>query len=512
MNENICEEPKVIRSLSYEEKINNIFQLIYDENTEGLSKFILDEKNEVWTIKKGDDITLLHNACILDKTYVIKTVINDTKKRLHLNNEDFSLSPEEKTKNEKIFKDFINAKTQADCLTALHYASFRGNIKAIKLLISNYADINALTNTGLNMIHKAAQGNKPSAIIYFNKKYNMNLKVTENDKHLNSLQLATISGMENSVIFLLYLGLNPNYQDKNGYTALHYAVKFNQIRIIKKLMQYGANKDINNIHNKSPFMLAKNKPEILEIFRKKNICEKLFFRPDITKKTIYSNQNVLFFIILYILIFILSFSFLLPYFEDTIASILYIFIYFFAIILYIFLLLSNPGTIINNRYKDLLDIVEKGNEVENYCPYCLVRKKFKSLHCLICEKCIEEFDHHCFWVGNCIGKNNYPLFFTFFMYLIINILFNIGIIFFYLIIEIFCNNNQKKEKNTFPGYLFNKDSIVYNKIVKIIVLLFINVIYISFSFPLICLYKKHIFNLLEKIKKRIEEDDSDRKR
>ena len=111
-------------------------------------------------IKKSKNLTILHNACDIDKTEVLITIIEKMKTRLVLDNKN-NLTPEEKSQNEKIFKDFINAKTDGDNQTALHYASFRGNIKVIKLLISNYAEINALTNTRYNMIHKAAMGNKP---------------------------------------------------------------------------------------------------------------------------------------------------------------------------------------------------------------------------------------------------------------------------------------------------------------------------------------------------------------
>ena len=82
------------------------------------------------------------------------------------------------------------------------------------------------------MIHKAAMGNKPSAIIYFNKKYNINLEDTDENK-MNALHLAVRNNMENSVIFLLSLGLDPNLRDKDGCTALHYAVKKAQPRIVK---------------------------------------------------------------------------------------------------------------------------------------------------------------------------------------------------------------------------------------------------------------------------------------
>ena len=232
------------RTYSLSPIVENVFSYISQEQIEELTAYILDENNQIWNLKRGEDLTVLHNACAIEKLKVVETIIEQTKKRLKIDkdNKD-SLSEEEKTQNEEIFKNFINAKTQIDNQTALHYASFRGNIKIINLLIENYADINALTSNGYNMLHKAAQGNKPSAIVYFNKKYNISLESTD-ENLMNALHLAAFNGMDNSVIYLLSLGINPNLKDKFGYTALHYAVKKSHIRIIKKLLQKGADKDI----------------------------------------------------------------------------------------------------------------------------------------------------------------------------------------------------------------------------------------------------------------------------
>ena len=508
MKEKTYVQSRLVSTASCSPEIEELFQLIYQEKLEELISYISNEKNEVWNIKRGDDLTLLHSACVLDKSYIIEKIIEQTKKRLKLNSEN-SLSDEEKLENEKIFYNFINAKTQADGLTALHFASFRGNIKIIKLLIIYNAEINVLSLNGLNMIHKAAQGNKPSAIIYFNKKYNMDLEATENNK-LNALHLATISGMDNSVIFLLSLGINPNIQDKKGYTALHYAVKYNHTRIAKKLLQNGANKNIEDKkYKKTPFMMAKNKPEIMELFRKKGICEKLFFKPDISKKTFYSNQNMILFIILHIIIMFFIFFILMPYFDNTLFSISYLIISFIIFCLYIPLSISNPGIMINNEYTDLLDIIEKGEEVDNFCPQCLVKQEYRSKHCLICQKCISEFDHHCFWVGNCVGKNNYILFFIFLIYVNLNTLFNFGIICYYLtneVIELF----YPKENviiESFPGLYFGSDSFIYNKYIRLIFSSFIFIICLTFFIPLIDLFKSQLNNCIERRRNRIDEEE-----
>ena len=487
-------------------EVENVFSLVTQEKTEELTAYILNEENEVWNLKRGEDLTILHNACAIDKTEITEIIIEQTKKRLKLT-KDSDLPENEKSENEEIFKNFINAKTQGDNQTALHYASFRGNIKIIKLLIENHADINALTTNGYNMIHKAAQGNKPSAIVYFNKKYKMDLESTD-ENQMTALHLAAANGMDNSVIYLLSLGINPNLKDKNGYTALHYAVRKNQIRIIKKLLQKGADRNIKDKKTKkTPVMMAKNKPEILEIFRKKGICEKLFFKPDISQKTLCSNKNMIFFIVLHLLIISFVFFLLMPDFESTPFSISYLAISFLVFLLYFILSFSNPGKMIR-QYKDLLDIVEKGEEVENFCPYCLVKKTYRSLHCLICQKCVDDFDHHCFWVGNCIGKKNYTLFFIFLIYILLNTLFNVGVTIAFLALEL--ADDTQKDHHTFPKFYFGDTSFIYNRYCRLAVCISCFVICILFFIPLFSLFRMQLNTSIEKRQIKKDEDEYER--
>jgi hypothetical protein len=50
-------------------------------------------------------------------------------------------------------------------------------------------------------------------------------------------------------------------------------------------------------------------------------------------------------------------------------------------------------------------------EFHNFCALCGTPVQDQSKHCMVCYRCVNEFDHHCTWVNNCIGAQNYSDFF-----------------------------------------------------------------------------------------------------
>lgn len=63
-----------------------------------------------------------------------------------------------------------------------------------------------------------------------------------------------------------------------------------------------------------------------------------------------------------------------------------------------------------NKY---LDIVNARLTKIKYCNTCDIYRPPRTVHCGICNCCIERLDHHCPWLGTCIGKRNYKYFIIF---------------------------------------------------------------------------------------------------
>jgi hypothetical protein len=52
----------------------------------------------------------------------------------------------------------------------------------------------------------------------------------------------------------------------------------------------------------------------------------------------------------------------------------------------------------------------------NYCDRCELIQPPRAHHCPICSCCVLRSDHHCFWMGNCIGLYNHKYFILYLIY------------------------------------------------------------------------------------------------
>ncbi|CAD8060612.1 unnamed protein product [Paramecium sonneborni] len=79
--------------------------------------------------------------------------------------------------------------------------------------------------------------------------------------------------------------------------------------------------------------------------------------------------------------------------------------------------------ILSNQQHQIVQMTELQNQSENvdlpniytvrYCSTCKIMRPSKASHCKHCNHCVDGFDHHCFWVGTCIGFRNWRAFLLF---------------------------------------------------------------------------------------------------
>ena len=410
-------------------EIQEFFSSLDAQNEEKYISALKNSSLKLWTFLNEDNLTPLHQSISLNLFDLSKEIIEAAKKNL----------------SQKDFITFINWKTNKG-QTPIHYASFSGNIKIIKLLIQNGADILIKTNNGFNVLHLATMGNKITSFFYFLEKYKININ-SKDVKDNTSLHLAAFFNSKKIFNYLLTNNkIDINAKNKEGFTPLHFAVISQNKSMVKKLLIKGANPDIKNDKLFTPPELAKknNFHSIKHIF-KGNKCK--------YKMLIYSRYTKMLLIILSLMPFLFIFYINLDI--KTIFYILWIFIFIFFIIKFY---LTNPA-IFNDRRNYLLNLIENEEKsIEDYCLNCQIVQHSDTVHCFMCNKCIEGFDHHCFWINKCVGEKNKKYFYQLIWAMQIHVLIN-------FLVCIFCmpindNSNTMNYKGFFKIFIVTLNTLI----------------------------------------------------
>ena len=96
----------------------------------------------------------------------------------------------------------------------------------------------------------------------------------------------------------------------------------------------------------------------------------------------------------------------------------------------------------------------------NYCYSCSLFRPPRTSHCAICDNCVERFDHHCLWLGTCIGKRNYKYFYFLLGFLNLSAIFQICFCLYVLLFEI--KKIKNKENNDYTLLIIISSIILYD--------------------------------------------------
>jgi len=363
---------------------------------------------------------------------------------------------------------WLNRRIKETGISAIHLAAYKGNAKVMKMLVEAGADYRAKSFVELTAIHCAAQNDHPWPIAYLCSELGVNIDQSDSDGN-TPLHWASFSSSFYATSYLLKWTEVINKANNNGQTPLHLAVKSalctGETKLVRLLCFNGAERDaidisgnraidyvLENCPNQKHLVEAKQ--ELIRILKEQNECICLMIRVPVIKLHKSFKFPILFGLFHVLLLFSMLFiniprvPYALPTYQSWGKSFIMGIVLLFAFNATFFFtcLISDPGTHKRSKEK-LIDLLSKVG-CEDLCAVCEIIHTPTTRHCVICNQCIEHYDHHCPWINNCIGTKNHN---SFLIFLIINLiqfsiyLFLNSIVLFVLLTEYkyqYCNSNQ----------------------------------------------------------------------
>ena len=326
-------------------------------------------------------------------------------------------------------------------ITPLHYACAKGSKNAVDLLLDLGANINAVDVDGNNCLHFAVNSNNTTnntkllkkLLVRGAEKTNANkegklpidlAKENNNGTIVNILSAKNsfiqnpcsenheITGLRSShnnitlFVIILFMGLGKWIYLSRLYYVYDDNIKLDvipfvyEIEAIKEICYYGNNQNYSN---------CVINDDLIENYS----YNRSSIRSNLTNVTMLFKENTF------------GYNFL-----ENSYIIGWIFSFFEVIILFFilkFMCFSSHIFVKKKSFKKQNSLIKLFESNKNICVKCRTPKDDTTVHCIVCNGCVRDFDHHCSWLNICISKHNLGWFrgflYLFCTYILVNLLF-----------------------------------------------------------------------------------------
>ena len=322
-------------------------------------------------------------------------------------------------------------------ITPLHIACINGSKNAVDLLLDLGANINAVDNDGNNCLHYAVNSKNQNLLKKLlvrgadknirNKKGELpyDLAVKNNYKNIadilsarnafiqnpcsNNHEITGLRSSHNNItlfVIILFMGLGKWI----FLSRLHYIYEKNmKYHVIPFVYEIGKIKALCYYGNKRSYKGCEINNTLIENY--KNITRSV--REDIENISELFNNSIF------------GYNFLdKSYIIGWVISSFEIIILFFILK---FMCFSSHIFIKKKSFKKQNSLIKLFENHKNICIKCRTPKDDNTVHCIVCNGCVRDFDHHCSWLNICISKKNLGWFrgflYLFCFYILINIIF-----------------------------------------------------------------------------------------
>nr|XP_023016672.1 ankyrin-3-like [Leptinotarsa decemlineata] len=134
-------------------------------------------------------------------------------------------------------------------------AVIEGNIDVVKECLKKGVDPNFISEENLSALHIVSEtGHRQMAQVLLDAP-GINLNIMS-DMDMTPLMIASFYSTRGILQELLKRGADPNFPNKNGNRALHYACMNSDMKIVFDLVTHGANVKVRNVFDVTPLTIA----------------------------------------------------------------------------------------------------------------------------------------------------------------------------------------------------------------------------------------------------------------